>query len=137
MWGDVDKYVGDEIVAIFSGADAAMCACTAAVRIQRVVEAGSVEQFDKLRVGVSVNSGDVILGMVGSQERADYTIIGDNVNITSRLCDVARPGQILISEAAYHAVGKAAAADGPFGLAVKGKSEKLRVYVLQRLEGVS
>ena len=131
--GDVDKYVGDEIVAIFSGAAATENACAAAIEIQREVLQESSSQFDGLKVGAGINTGEVILGMVGSQRRADYTIIGDNVNVASRLCDLASPGQVLISAAVHEEVRQIARAEGPIFLTVKGKSERLEAYSLRAI----
>ncbi len=130
--GDVDKYVGDEIVALFSGSDATLRAATCSLQIQNELESAS--DHHDLHVGIGLNSGEVILGMVGSETRADFTVIGDNVNVASRLCDVAKPGQILISEAVRRQLPKGAGIEGPYGVSLKGKSEKQRVYKLKSLE---
>ncbi len=133
--GDVDKYVGDEIVALFSGENAVLSACKAAQKIQTEIETHSGERFDGLRVGIGINAGDVILGMIGSEKRADFTVIGDNVNIASRLCDAAKAGQILVHESVYKELAGNARTEGPFRLKVKGKNESLRVYIFKSLEG--
>lgn len=98
--GDIDKFVGDEIVAVFSGDSAAERACLAAGRIRRMVEA-RVEEFDGLAVGIGIASGMVIHGMVGSTQRADFTVIGDAVNIASRLCGMAGRAQILACDCTF------------------------------------
>ena len=130
--GDIDKYVGDEIVAIFTGDDGPVRAARAALRIQDQL-AGFAQREDPLRVGIGINCGDVILGMVGSQQRADFTVIGDTVNIASRLCDVAPPGEIIVSEALRKRLPKTADTTGPYGVALKGKSARQRVYKLVSL----
>jgi class 3 adenylate cyclase len=98
--GDIDKFVGDEIVAVFSGDRAPERACTAAALIQRMAVARAAE-FDGLAVGIGVASGMVIHGMVGSSQRADFTVIGDPVNIASRLCGMAKRGQTLVCDCTF------------------------------------
>ena len=78
-----DKETGENPIAVFTGDDSELCAATAAVRIQRLLTGG--EEYDGLRVGAGINHGDVITGMIGSQQREDYTVIGDNVTLASRL----------------------------------------------------
>ena len=129
--GDVDKYVGDEIVALFSGPDATLRAAQSSLEIQHELEVTG--GHDGLLVGIGLNSGDVILGMVGSEKRADFTVIGDNVNVASRLCDVAKPGEILISDSVRSQLPKEARLAGPYGVSLKGKSQKQRVYKLKSL----
>jgi class 3 adenylate cyclase len=130
--GDIDKYVGDEIVAIFTGDEGPRNAARAAIRIQKAI-AASREQQDPLRVGVGIHCGEVILGMVGSVQRADFTVIGDTVNIASRLCDVAPPGEIVISERLKSRLDRPAETSGPYGVTLKGKARKQRVYKLVSL----
>lgn len=127
--GDVDKYVGDEVVAVFSGGRAEAAACEAAIEIQREVRSRS-DFLDGLEVGIGITSGDVILGMIGSEKRADYTVIGDDVNTASRLCGAAKKGEILVSETVYSRQIPKPEVKGPYRLKVKGKTEPLRVYFL-------
>ena len=128
--GDIDKYVGDEIVAMFSGQTPEISACRAAVEIQQELTADR-GSYSGLRVGIGINTGDVILGMIGSEQRADFTVIGDNVNSASRLCDAAQKGEILISANTYKAIKDEVTVDGPFRLKVKGKDEYMVVYLLE------
>jgi class 3 adenylate cyclase len=132
--GDVDKYVGDEIVSIFTGPDQQLRACRAALAIQHELVRNRTVLYDGLSVGVGINSGEVVLGMIGSEKRADFTVIGDAVNYTARLCSSARPGMIIISEAAWDAVRGKASAKGPYALRVKGKEAEQKVYLLQGLK---
>ncbi|UCF96047.1 MAG: adenylate/guanylate cyclase domain-containing protein [Spirochaetaceae bacterium] len=127
--GDVDKYVGDEIVAIFSGEYKEEHACLTALEIQNEIMHNQ-DQYKALTVGVGINTGEVILGMIGSEKRADFTVIGDAVNIASRLCDSAKPGMILISESVYRGIKERARTRGPYHLKVKGKDSDLHVYQL-------
>ncbi len=133
--GDIDKYVGDEIVAMFNDVDQELNACRSALEIQKVFRLGSEETYDGLKLGLGINTGDVILGMIGSDKRADYTFIGDNVNTASRLCDAAAPGQILIADSTYRKIAEKLVVEGPYRLKAKGKDEYVRVYDLKGVKG--
>lgn len=134
--GDVDKFVGDQIVAVFSGADAEKRACLAAADMHRAAAgaAGDVPG-GHLSVGAGIASGDVIHGMIGSSARADYTVIGDAVNIAARLCGAARPGMTIVHANAAKALAKDGdiRMDGPYKLELKGKKEKQVVYLLREV----
>lgn len=129
--GDIDKYVGDEIVAIFEGPDAVQNAAIAALKIQELVEATTTENFDGLRLGIGIHMGEAIIGMVGSKDRADFTVIGDNVNLASRLCDAATPGQIVISQTVHKILKDDFVQEGPYRLKVRGKENYQRVHILK------
>jgi class 3 adenylate cyclase len=127
--GDIDKFVGDEILAVFSGDKAPSRACTAALRMVRLC-AESVEEFEHLAVGVGIATGSVIHGMVGSARRADFTVIGDSVNLASRLCGIAKGMQIIVCSAIHEAVAAEFEFKGPFTVKLKGKIEQQKVWLL-------
>ncbi|MFP4442554.1 MAG: adenylate/guanylate cyclase domain-containing protein [Spirochaetia bacterium] len=129
--GDVDKYVADAVVAVFPGAEGPVMACRAAVQIQQDLASDQRLTEEALRVGIGINSGEVILGMIGSKTRADYTIIGDTVNIASRMCDTAHAGEIIVSEEIYRSLGERADGEGPFLLRMKGRTGKVKVFKLK------
>ncbi len=129
--GDVDKYVGDEVVALFSGEEQAYNACESAFEIQRELVEGRDRRYDSLQVGIGINTGEVILGMIGSEKRADFTVIGDHVNLGSRLCNTARPGATLISNNTYQLVKDVVSVSKPYKLKVKGKENYQIVYLLE------
>jgi class 3 adenylate cyclase len=95
-YGSVDKFVGDEMVALFFGDDAITRALDCAVEIQKMSKIRQETDVDKIRIGVGINYGPVILGNMGAKERMDYTVIGATVNLGARLCASAEPGKILI-----------------------------------------
>ena len=143
--GDIDKYVGDEIVAVFSGEDGVRRAVAAALDIRRSVDRDADGRYGGLRVGIGINRGAVIVCEIGSADRADFTAIGDNVNVAARLCSGARPGEILVSDAVRNELATGGGADsdsdaatdadrpqleGPYRMQVKGKAEALRVFRL-------
>jgi adenylate cyclase len=127
--GDVDKYVGDEVVAVFSGEHKEEHACLSALEIQNEIMHHR-NTYGGLAVGIGINTGEVILGLVGSSQRADFTAIGDHVNTASRLCDQAKPGMILITESVYTPVMERVRIKGPYNLRVKGKKSDIHVYRL-------
>ncbi len=129
--GDVDKYVGDEVVALFSGEEKEYRACKSALEIQQEVEADAGKRFGGLHLGIGINAGEVILGMIGSEERADFTVIGDHVNFASRLCDAAKPGQVIISENIYNMVKDRFKLSSPYKIKVKGKENYQKVFILE------
>ena len=132
--GDVDKYVGDSVVAFFSGEEKALRACTSAVEIQAELAKDRSSRYGGFSLGIGIDTGAVILGMIGSKARADFTVIGDHVNYASRLCAVARADMILLSESTQQAVEEKIRARGPLIIRVKGKQNEQRVYVLEAVK---
>ncbi|GAB6089265.1 adenylate/guanylate cyclase domain-containing protein [Spirochaeta dissipatitropha] len=95
--GDIDKFIGDSIFAVYLDARSAL---ETAIRIQFMVNS---MQHLGLRIGI--NSGSVIIGNVGGQRRKDNTYMGDNVNIAARLQTHALPGGIMISRSCLDEAG--------------------------------
>jgi adenylate cyclase len=128
--GDVDKYVGDQVFALFTGEGRELAACRAALSIQTEIERGKQTVFGGLSVGIGIDTGEVVMGRIGSETRADFTVVGDRVNTAARLCGAARAGTVLVSEAVRIAAGSSVTSRGPYGLRVKGKRDPLRVHIL-------
>ena len=106
--GDVDKMIGDAVLARFQGAQAEASAIAAARGALR-----NLEQADLPRgVGIGIYTGDVISGTVGSTDRMDFTVIGDSVNIAARLCSAAARGEIVADAATVKAAGAASSGSG-------------------------
>jgi len=104
--GTVDKFIGDEIMVLFGAPlameDAADRAVECALEMQ-----GSLKQFnldqkkyeeDAVYIGAGINSGEVVVGSIGSTRTMQYTCIGDAVNVASRLTSHAKPGEVIISD---------------------------------------
>lgn len=100
--GVIDKFAGDQIMAIFPGDKAPDDAIKAAVQIQKgLIEINQERRKEKkecLTVGIGINYGYAILGSMGAKSRMDYTAIGDVVNLASKLCNYARSGDIVITK---------------------------------------
>ena len=103
--GDVDKYIGDEIMASFSGDDATNRAVRSAYEIQVMIQKENIKRTKNgetaCEVGIGINRGEVIVGNIGSNEHMDFTAVGSAVNVASRLCSSATPGEIVIDKSTY------------------------------------
>jgi len=136
--GFINKFLGDAIMALFGAPalqpDQAYRAAMAAIEIQAAVEKFNQEQSkqgrDPIVIGIGINRGDVVAGTVGSAARMEYTVIGDTVNVASRLTSAAKAGEILISRAALEPAADRLQVNPLPPLQVKGKSELLEVYCL-------
>ncbi|MBT3141690.1 HAMP domain-containing protein [Ruegeria litorea] len=98
--GDVDKFVGDALVAVFEGENMEARAVACSVEINEAM-AGLLEHHPEhgLHVGIGVASGEVVMGAMGARERMDFTVLGSTVNLSARLCSKAEPGQVLVDQA--------------------------------------
>ncbi|OSM06975.1 adenylate/guanylate cyclase domain-containing protein [Magnetofaba australis] len=121
--GDVDKMIGDAVLARFQGPGKERDAVLAAMEIQKRM-AGA--QFPR-GIGIGVYSGNVISGGIGTENRQDFTIIGDAVNVSARLCSLAESGEIVVDDATLTTAGVAGFA-GQEEVSVKGRSGKLLVW---------
>lgn len=128
--GDIDKYVGDSVVAVFSGEDMALNAIRCAVEIQRALEAFNAKEAagEPIHVGIGLVTAEVILGSIGSEDRRDFTVVGSNVNLCARLCSIAGPHEVLLAESTYLLVKDLIAAQRLEPQHVKGFSSPVPVY---------
>ncbi|GAB4545032.1 MAG: adenylate/guanylate cyclase domain-containing protein [Anaerolineales bacterium] len=145
--GTVDKYEGDAIVAFFGEPipykDHALRAARASVDMLEKVNQLSEEWLaagrlqNRLNIGIGLNSGEVFVGLLGSKERINYTIIGDNANLAARLQDQTKTyaWPLLISESVYQQINGEFAAEFADAVTVKGKTHPVNVYkVLGKLD---
>jgi adenylate cyclase len=130
----IDNLVGDEVTSLFvpgfAGPDHARKAMEAAQAVLRATGHGSAVR-PWIPVGVGVHTGVAWVGTVGGAEgaAADFTALGDNVNITARLTQAARPGEILASAATCRAAGIDVSGQEQRTLALKGRREPVLVRV--------
>ena len=134
--GTLDKYVGDEIIGLFGAPvqrpDAPVLAVRCALEMQRALEEFNrmreTDGAEPVRVGIGVNTGPVIAGAIGSSRTLQYTVIGDAVNVASRLCSAAGPGEVLISQSTYELVRGEVAVEDRDPIMVKGKSKAIPIF---------
>lgn len=94
--GSIDKFVGDSIIALFSGKNALEMAVRASIEMQREFYSDKELSGFFKGLGIGVNYGSMVLGNMGADDRMDYTVIGPEVNLCARLCSAAESGQILL-----------------------------------------
>lgn len=135
--GDIDKFVGDELVAVFQGDDMVDNAVLCALEIQRRIQRLNEQEVDwNIAVGIGINTGDMVMGAMGSEDRMDYTILGDTVNLGARLCSAAEPGKILISHTARnHLDAPGVVAEPLEPIRVKGKAQPIEIYQVREAAG--
>lgn len=139
--GHVDKFIGDEIMAVFGAIvehdDHPVQAVMAAVTLQKEINSINLKLEDigktPVRVGIGINLGEVIVGNIGSKKRMEYTVIGDTVNVASRLTDIAGPDDIIISESVYQKVSDFIIVEELDPITVKGKSAPIQTYSVKGL----
>jgi class 3 adenylate cyclase len=139
--GIVDKFVGDEVMAIFEGHGMEINAARAAVEIQsycKVLNAAREAAGEKtVNIGIGLNSGEVVMGNMGSEEHMDYTVIGDSINVAARLCGAAQPGQVLVSRATAEQIGAQATWKDLPPVMVKGKDHPIGIVEPVAVKGGS
>ena len=86
-----------------------------------------------LQTGIGVNSGEVIVGNIGSETRAKYGIVGSPVNITNRIQSTAKGGEVVISETVYRQLSKEIILGRSFSMPLKGVREKMNLYVVKEI----
>lgn len=120
--GDVDKMIGDAVLAFFLGEEAETRALQAARQAMQNMQAAQLPRG----IGIGIYSGDVIIGTIGSEDRMDFTIVGDTVNVASRLCSAAAEGEIVIDQQSYDSIIGAKHLEYE-ALMVKGKKQALNI----------
>jgi len=134
--GTVLKYIGDATMAVFNAPilqpDHAERAVRACINIQRRMREYSRHIHERFGVdftiGIGINTGEVVVGNIGSHRYMDYTIIGDAVNTASRLNGQAKAGEIVVSESTYQLIKDRFTFSEPAEVAVKGKAQPVKIY---------
>ena len=133
--GIVDKFMGDGIMAVFTDQcplGQELCAVRAGVRMQRTLAVMRAQDatVSHLQMRVGINTGTVVAGNIGSQTRMDYTVIGDNVNVASRIEGAAPPDGVLVSERTWEGVADQFEAAQQPPIQVKNRREPVRTWLV-------
>jgi class 3 adenylate cyclase len=138
--GTLDKYVGDAVMVFFGDPipqdDHAERAVRMALemrdRIEQLTEVWTHKYGEPLGVGMGITTGWVTVGNIGSTVRSDYTVLGNQVNLASRLADEAKSGQILVAERTMVAVQDFASGTVVDEVRLKGVNRPIKIYDLRR-----
>jgi class 3 adenylate cyclase len=128
--GDIDKFVGDAVVALFDGEDMALRAIRCAVEIQRAMD-GLAREGVPVTVGIGIATGEVVLGSIGGGGRFDYTAVGLHVNLAARLSAMAGPREILLADSTWRPVRDLVAAEPLDDVVVRGLTAPVPVHRMQ------
>jgi adenylate cyclase len=143
--GVLDKYMGDGLMALFGvpyeDQDGARNAVSAAIVMQRRIvklnEELEARGLPAIQIGVGINTGRVTVGYIGTEQRTDYTAIGDAVNLSARFEKLAQGQQILIGQSTFEAIGENLPTRACGEVQVKGKNEPVQVHEVIWKESVS
>lgn len=138
--GMVDKFLGDGLLAVFGAPlprpDHARRACRAALAMRAALAAlnreNTAEGLPAIEIGVGVNTGRMVIGNMGSEQRFDYTVVGDEVNVAARLVEASKSADcaVLVSEATLAAAGPGFCARELQPILLRGRSAPARVFAL-------
>jgi class 3 adenylate cyclase len=139
--GTIDEFIGDAILALFgaplAGEDDASRAVACAVDMQLRMAAVNAENrsdgLPELQMGIAVNTGEVVVGNIGSEARAKYGVVGSPVNLTARIESCTLGGQVFVSETTLAAVGSILEVGARMTMDVKGFDEPITFYDVRRV----
>ncbi len=137
------QFVGDAVMAVFGAptpqadhADLAVVAAQAMHEAQDAVNARwMAEDLPKFRLGIGLSTGEVAAALLGSDERLEYTLVGDVVNLSQRLQQWADPGETVLSEPTWAALGTPVDATELEPQTVKGRDQPVTAYKIAAAEG--
>jgi class 3 adenylate cyclase len=139
--GTLDKFVGDEVMALFGAPYPQEDHALRAVRVglamqvahQTVMDIWQARDIETAPIGIGIATGEMIVGEMGCPQRTDYTVIGRAANLGARICSVAKGGQVLISQATYDLVKESVEATPITGLHLKGLNRNVTAYEVTRV----
>ncbi len=139
--GTLDKFIGDEVMALFGAPLPQPDHALRAVRVglamqgahQRLMADWTARGVVPAALGIGIATGEVIVGEFGCEQRTDYTIIGHTANLGARICGVAKAGEVLVSQETYDLIKDAVEATPLSGVHLKGIDAALTVYAVSRV----
>ncbi len=139
--GTLDKFVGDEVMALFGApfpqVDHALIAVRVGLEMQQahqtVMEMWQDRGVKPTPVGIGIATGELIIGEMGCPQRADYTVIGQAANLGARICSAAKAGEVLISQETYNSIQDRIEATPITNLQFKGVNRDITVYRVERI----
>ena len=142
--GTVDKFIGDGVMMIFGAPqeddqhsfNAICCAQLLLGQANSYNQARKAINLPTIQFRLGIHSGEMLAGTLGSDERMQYTVVGDSVNLAARLCGLAPPGKLVISEAVYQGAGgndRLTTQDQKL-LKVRGKSAEIPTYTVDTVK---
>jgi len=137
--GTIDEFIGDAVLAIFGAPvsrdddarRAVACAIEMQLAMHAVNEYNRKNELPEIEMGIALHTGEVIVGNIGSEQRAKYGVVGTAVNLTSRIETYTIGGQILISEPTYRHAGAGVIVGGHMAVKAKGLKEPMIAHDLR------
>ncbi|MFZ5952487.1 MAG: adenylate/guanylate cyclase domain-containing protein [Candidatus Rifleibacteriota bacterium] len=134
--GTLDKYVGDELMALFGAPvsreddpiRAVLCGVKMLEALRELQEIWKKENKPVIQIGIGINTGEVTAGYMGSEKQLSYTVIGDNVNLAARVMSVAKGMQLFITRSTYDRVKDFFIIEQRESIMVKGKSMPIDIF---------
>lgn len=141
--GTIDEFMGDGILVLFGAPHeheddalrAVACACAMQLAMGAVNQHIAVMGLPRLEMGIGINTGDVVVGNIGSEKRTKYGVVGSQVNLTYRIESYTRGGQILISESTLKAAGANVRVSSSRQVQVKGMQQPIPIYEVYGVSG--
>ena len=142
--GSVDKFIGDGAMIIFGAIEedlehashAIFCAELLLCLVGKLNTLRAQKGLPIAEFKLGIHCGEMLAGTLGCSEHMQYTVVGNTVNLASRLCNTGQAGKLVISEKVYHAsqLGNKLDVEKQVSLTVKGKSEPISVYIIDGLK---
>lgn len=142
--GTIDEFIGDAILVIFGAPiardDDARRAITCAVAMQLAMDGVNEKNerhgLPRVEMGIGLNTGEVVVGNIGSHKRAKYGVVGTTVNVTSRIESFTCGGQVLMSESTMRDAGEGVEVEGMIEATAKGVAEPIAIYEVGGIDGL-
>lgn len=141
--GTIDKFMGDGILVLFGAPNereddterAVACAVEMQLAMEKINQQIAKWNLPILNMGIGINTGDVVVGNIGSERRTDYSAVGSQVNLTYRIESYTIGGQILISSATYQKVKKIVKVKDKKQIRLQGIKQPIDIYDIIGIEG--